>query len=133
MIRRLLMSGGVLAALALPCSAQEIDCAAPTNQAEIATCITQSLRQAEADLDVACGLAWSRTVRIDDTLSAPQRGAEAALRNAQRAWIAYRDATCATEGFEHRGEAIEPMVVSLCIDRLTRTRSDGLRALAEAD
>ncbi len=122
---------GVFAAAAA--QAQDIDCTTPKDQAEIGHCIKIATEEAAAELDVAYGLAWSRMVRIDETLPAGRRGAEVALRNAQQNWIRYRDTTCASEGFEHAGEEIEPMVVSLCSERLTRARIEDLRAIAQPD
>lgn len=53
------------------------------------------------------------------------------LLAAQRAWIAYRDAHCASEGFEARNGSLEPLLVSTCKTHLTEQRTQQLRSLAE--
>jgi uncharacterized protein YecT (DUF1311 family) len=56
---------------------------------------------------------------------------EAKLREAQRAWIVFRDAHCTVEGYDQaRGGSMEPMVYHGCRARLTRERT---RQLEEVD
>ena len=57
---------------------------------------------------------------------------EAVLRQAQRAWLTFRDAQCTYEGYgEARGGSMEPMVYSGCRARLTRERIAQLAAVGE--
>ena len=49
------------------------------------------------------------------------------LRDAERSWIAYRDATCKAESSLYRGGTIMPSVRSRCILRLTRRRISDLK------
>jgi uncharacterized protein YecT (DUF1311 family) len=49
------------------------------------------------------------------------------LREAQRAWIAYRDATCRAEAGIYRGGTIMPSVGMRCILRLSRQRIADLK------
>ncbi|WP_252257584.1 lysozyme inhibitor LprI family protein [Erythrobacter aurantius] len=53
------------------------------------------------------------------------------LLEAQRAWIAYRDAHCRSEGYSARGGSLEPLLVSTCKIHLTELRTAQLRELAE--
>lgn len=53
------------------------------------------------------------------------------LLTAQRAWIAYRDAHCRSEGYYARGGSLEPLLVSTCKTQLTRQRTQQLRELTE--
>ena len=46
----------------------------------------------------------------------------ATLLEAQRAWIAFRDAHCDYSGFEARGGSMEPMLVGYCLEQLTLER-----------
>lgn len=55
------------------------------------------------------------------------------LLTAQRAWIAFRDAHCASEGYLFRGGSGEPMMISGCKAGLTIERTQQLRALVEFD
>ena len=54
----------------------------------------------------------------------------ATLLEAQRAWIAFRDAHCRSEGYDARGGSLEPLLVSTCKTRLTQARTEQLRELA---
>jgi len=53
------------------------------------------------------------------------------LLAAQRAWIAYRDTQCASEGYYARGGSLEPLLVSTCKTKLTEDRTEQLRFLIE--
>lgn len=53
------------------------------------------------------------------------------LLTAQRAWIIYRDAHCASEGFRAAGGSLQPLLVSTCKTDLTQDRTAALKALAE--
>jgi uncharacterized protein YecT (DUF1311 family) len=53
------------------------------------------------------------------------------LRDGQRAWIAYRDAGCAAEGYLSHGGSIEPMVVAYCLARVTKTRAEEIWMLSQ--
>lgn len=61
--------------------------------------------------------------------AADRRGTGAALLDAQRGWLRYRDATCAGERDEYAGGSIADMVYWQCMDRLTIGRNAELRAL----
>lgn len=45
------------------------------------------------------------------------------LREAQRAWIRFRDAECELQASEVRGGSMEPMVHALCLAQLTEERA----------
>lgn len=53
------------------------------------------------------------------------------LLEAQRAWIAFRDAHCRSEGYYARGGSLEPLLVSTCKTALTNVRTEQLRLLVE--
>lgn len=48
------------------------------------------------------------------------------LRQAQRAWLPYRDLTCQMEAADYAGGSIAPMIASLCLARLTERRTRDL-------
>src|SRR6478672_5902751 len=54
-------------------------------------------------------------------------GEEATLREAQRAWVAFRDAHCRLESFEARGGSMQPMIDGNCRAAITRARTAELR------
>jgi uncharacterized protein YecT (DUF1311 family) len=70
-------------------------------------------------------------IRIDSDLPASQRGAEIALRDAQRAWITFRDQACVAEAYSWRGGSGEPMIYASCQESLTRRRVEDLIGLAQ--
>jgi len=53
------------------------------------------------------------------------------LLEAQRGWLRYRDAHCRVDGYIARGGTLEPLLVSSCKARLTRMRTEELKALVE--
>jgi uncharacterized protein YecT (DUF1311 family) len=129
----------LLVALALQASldarAREFHCDDPQNQMEMNVCAQIDFERADAELNAV----WRQVVaaaRIADREI--QRGydqrptSEAKLREAQRAWIIFRDAHCTVQGYdEARGGSMEPMVYGACRAELTRQRIAQLRALSE--
>ncbi len=125
------MRGLALALLfATPVAAQEVDCANAVAQMELTYCAEQDWMRADADLNAAYGPARQAMQRIDADLPEAERGAEAQLKAAQRAWIAFRDAGCTAEGYRMHGGSAEPMVIYACRARLTEARVADLRDLA---
>ena len=57
-------------------------------------------------------------------------GEEASLREAQRAWVTFRDAHCRLQSFEARGGSMQPMLLSQCKAYLTELRTEQLRNLS---
>ncbi|KGF70946.1 hypothetical protein LL06_02375 [Hoeflea sp. BAL378] len=103
------------------------DCIDPQAQVEMTYCAGLDYETADAELNEL----WPEVVaaaRQDDEYVAEQAKSmgvpttEEALRTAQRAWIAFRDAQCDYEAYEVFGGTAQPMVGSLCLARLTRER-----------
>lgn len=111
--------------------AQEVDCENAVSQMEMTYCAEQEWIAADADLNAAYRLARDAMRQIDSDLSAEQRGAEQYLKEAQLAWISFRDAACAAEGYLMHGGSAEPMVIYSCRARLTQQRAEDLWSLAE--
>lgn len=126
-----LVSGCFLALTALPAAAQDVDCATAELQMELTYCAEQDWLAADADLNAAYAVARKLMQGIDSDLEASQRGAADYLRDGQRAWVMFRDATCAAEGYTVRGGSAEPMVIYGCRARLTEQRTADLKAMAE--
>jgi uncharacterized protein YecT (DUF1311 family) len=55
-----------------------------------------------------------------------------ALREAQRAWITFRDKACEAEGFAMRGGSAEPLLVYGCMRQLTEERTGHLTVMVQA-
>lgn len=111
--------------------AQDIDCENAMTQMDMTLCAGQAFEEADADLNDAYGQARAAMQAMDDALAPPDRGADDALRKAQRAWVAFRDLACDAEGFVVRGGSMEQMMILTCLDRLTRQRAEDLWTLAE--
>ncbi|KQO70350.1 lysozyme inhibitor LprI family protein [Methylobacterium sp. Leaf88] len=53
--------------------------------------------------------------------------AQAGLREAQKAWLPFRDKTCALEAQGTEGGSMQPMVIASCLTVLTTERTKALR------
>ena len=103
------------------------DCIDPQDQYSMTYCASVDYENADAELnrlwpDVVAA-AKSNDEYVADL--ARDRGVPTtleALRTAQRAWIAFRDAQCEYEAYEAFGGTAQPMVGSLCLARVTRER-----------
>lgn len=98
--------------------AQTLDCDQAQTQAAMNTCAEQALQAADADLNQSYAALMNQIT--------PE--GQAALRSAQRAWIAYRDAQCSFESAGSAGGSAHAMVVSSCLDALTRAQTARLSA-----
>lgn len=112
-------------------AAQEnIDCGYPVNQMEMTFCAQKGWQEADAELNAVYKEAMSAMKETDSYLPDDMKGAASALRDAQRAWIPYRDKACEAYGFQARGGSMEPMLVYGCLATLTRQRVEELKDLA---
>ncbi len=112
--------------LASPGAAQQVNCVNPMTQVEINFCAETDYRAADAELNRAYNVAREMMRQVDADLPAPQRGAEVALRDAQRAWITFRDQACLAEAHVWTGGSGYPMVFYGCQSRVTRQRAADL-------
>lgn len=124
-----LVLAAVLALWAGIATGQDWNCADPGNlpQQGMNYCAHQDYLVADAELNEVYG-------QVRAYLSAaetrPDGKTEAeVLRDAQRAWIPFRDLACDLEGGLFRGGSMEPFIVSSCLTRLTRDRTRDLRFL----
>ncbi len=124
----LLLSAGAAAAQD---AAQDVDCQNAQAQMEMTYCAEQDWLAADAALNTAYKAARAAMQSVDAELPKAERGAEENLRTAQRAWVTFRDAACAAEGYPMHGGTAEPMVIYGCRARLTEARTEDLRSLAE--
>ena len=131
------MIGSATLALALLAVSQqagdEAICGDAPNQSAMNRCAAQTFEAADAELNrvwrVVIAEARESDREMGETDGRP--GSEAVLRDAQRAWITFRDAHCTWEGYAFRGGSMEPMIFSLCRTAVTRDRTGQLRAGAE--
>src|SRR5688572_16892875 len=106
---------------------QEHQCDSPQSQADMNACAAIDFEQADAELNVAWRTAIASAQEDDRDLDREfdrRPTTEAKLREAQRAWIVFRDAHCTVESYgEARGGSMESMVFDGCRAQLTRERT----------
>lgn len=112
-------------------TAAHADCDNAYMQAEITLCLEEERARADARLNEVYAEAMTALRAMDAALSPEDRGAEMALRAAQRNWIIFRDTACEAEGYLMRGGSGETMVVVGCQARLTEARIADLEILTE--
>ena len=131
---RLFIAGFLTAVLfSLPAIAQDLDCEDPQSQEEMTGCAGLAFEDADRRLNEV----WPRLVEIaqDNDFLGVDDGRpsyEETLREAQRAWIGFRDANCTFEGFQARGGTMEPMLIGDCLARMTEARIMELTDLIQA-
>ena len=129
MISTLLLA---LAVQGAPAQAEEPDCRDPQAQIEMNICARIDFEHADAELNRVYREAIAGARQSDreiDRSTDRLPTFEQVLREAQRAWVTFRDAQCTDEGFgEARGGSMEPMVEWACRARLTRERIAQLSA-----
>ena len=128
------MISTLLLALALQGSldaqARAHNCTDAQSQMDMNFCAEIDFERADADLNAAWreAIAGARAADRDIDRQSDQRATdEAKLREAQRAWLIFRDAQCTVEGYGERGGSMEPMVYNACRARITRERTAQLR------
>ncbi|AKH44215.1 uncharacterized protein YecT (DUF1311 family) [Altererythrobacter atlanticus] len=107
----------------------EWNCDDPVQQQEMNWCAQQDFLAADEALNTQWDATASRMKQRDmvyDTSHDGRPGYFEQLLEAQRAWLKYRDAHCATDGYLARGGSLEPLLVATCKTALTKTRIEEL-------
>ena len=118
--------------LASAASAQEIDCANAVTQSDMNQCAYADWEAADADLNTAYQAAMELLQGWDADLPEDEQGGAAALKDAQRAWITFRDKACEAEGYAMKGGSAEPLLVYGCMRQLTEDRTGQLQAMVDS-
>lgn len=126
----------LLAVLAAGAAAAEpkLNCDDPQTQMELNFCAAEDAKKADAALNRQWTVTSAAMKAQDKAGYAPKDGRPgyfAALLEAQRAWIKFRDLECRVEGFAMRGGSAESMVYSGCLAEVTRARTAQLKMIAE--
>lgn len=126
-----------LALILLTAQDPQWNCENPQAQQEMNFCAAQDFERADAELNAAYRAAIESARQADreyaglaDGAGGPTDGGpgeEATLREAQSAWVSFRDAHCRLESFEARGGTMQPMLDAGCRATLTRARTAELR------
>lgn len=109
----------------------EIDCGNPGTQVELNQCAVQAWEKADAELNRAYQEAMANMKEADSFYPDDMKGAADALKEAQRAWIPFRDKACVSYGFLAHGGSMEPQLIYDCKTRRTRERTEELRELVK--
>ena len=117
--------------LTFPAQAQNWNCDNPQVQQEMNYCSEQEWKEADRRLNAEYRKARAAMQNLDDLFPEDQRGAAVALRDAQRAWIAFRDKACEAEGWLFKGGTMEPLIYWSCMSSLTEQRTESLKTLSE--
>lgn len=108
----------LFAAPALAGDADDIDCNKAMTQIDMDMCANRDYQAADKKLnDVYRKL----MAALDD------KGYQAKLKTAERAWIQYRDTECTFEVAQNEGGTIYPMAYSGCVTKLTDARTKELQ------
>lgn len=92
-------------------------CADAQSQAEMTICAGKEYKSADATLN-----------QVYRQLVAKLNDEERAeLKDAQTAWLKYRDANCTFVADQYKGGTIRPMIEALCLADVTRNRTAELR------
>ncbi|MEP9387525.1 lysozyme inhibitor LprI family protein [Mesorhizobium sp. KR9-304] len=113
-----------LATIGLPASALSQECD-PEDESQMGMniCADAAYRAADARLNKAYGAVRAAT---DDNA-----GSRRLLVEAQRAWIAFRDAECAFSTEDSKEGSIYPMLMAECLESVTDERTKQLEAYIE--
>ena len=93
-------------------------CANPKTQGEMNQCAADDYQAADAALNQV----YQKLTSLLD------EGEKAELKEAESAWIKYRDAHCRFVSDEYKGGTAEPMVYDGCLTDVTKNRTTELRA-----
>ena len=121
-------AGLVFAAVlaAAPVRAQTLDCSAPQDQQSMNACARIDWEQADARLNAVWRDVMGRLKAVDATAGEGEVPVSKLLRDAQRAWIEFRDTACLAESAPMRGGSAERLLFWGCMARMTRQRTQEL-------
>jgi uncharacterized protein YecT (DUF1311 family) len=128
------MKSIALALLLLPGAAlaQDVTCDPNGPQIALNMCAQQDWDKADAELNRVYKLAVAAMKEMDSYYDdKADKIGESTLREAQRAWVTFRDLACEAESFPFHGGSAEPMVYSSCMANLTRARTADLQTIVD--
>lgn len=107
-----------------------LDCTNPTTQVEMTGCASKAWEEADANLNRVYVRAVTAARDRDGYLAEEAVTNEEILRDAQRAWVPFRDAACEAEATLARGGTLSNQLFYICLERLTRIRTEDLQYYA---
>lgn len=104
---------------------QADECSDAEDQATMNQCAAKDFQDADTELN---GLYHQARQRIGDDMNARNL-----LRDAERSWVAFRDAECAFAASGVEGGSIYPMIYDACLADLTQARVSQLTDYLSAE
>jgi uncharacterized protein YecT (DUF1311 family) len=128
---------GIAALLAWTGVAQAQPKSAPAGSIEYSRCVASS-GQRDAAVAECERTEFRRQDQVLNTVYKQLEGkldasGKSKLRDAQRAWIAFRDSQCAYERAREEGGTLAPRLEASCLKRLTGVRVQDLRQMLGAE
>ena len=108
-----------------------LDCSNPQNQSTMNRCAFLDFEAADIELNAIWPAARKANATFAEYLPENLKADEKALLEAQRAWIKFRDAHCASIALPNVGGTIYPLIYNSCRADVTRQRTEQLRELVD--
>lgn len=109
----------------------DLDCSQPQEtQTGMNICAGEDYKQADAALNAAYKRAQASMKEFLSYDAAKAKAGKKKLIEAQRAWIKFRDLACEVEGLSSEGGTIQPLMISTCLTKLTKRRTEDLLELS---
>lgn len=109
----------------------KLNCADAQTQYAMNKCAYLDYLVADKDLNEMYKRARDAMLELNEVLPGDALPAEKSLLFAQRAWLRYRDLACENEGYMFYGGTMASLIVSTCLERLTRRRIADLQGLVD--
>ena len=93
-------------------------CANPLSQFEMNQCAGKAFRSADATMNQVYR-------KLVSTLNEDEK---AQLKEAQLAWLKYRDTNCEFVADQYKGGSIRPLIEATCLGDMTKSRTTELKA-----
>jgi len=93
-------------------------CAAGQSQAEMTMCWGKEYKAADAKLNKT----------YQDFMSKLDESEKVRLKNAQLAWLKYRDTNCEFVADQYKGGSMRPMIAAMCLADVTNARVNELKS-----
>nr|BFD44373.1 DUF1311 domain-containing protein [Pseudomonas sp. FFPRI_1] len=104
--------------------AASLDCTQISVSEQVDRCAQQDKERADAALNQSYQALLERVHNLYPSSLLQEQEYLGKLKNAQRAWIKYRDSTCVLEAFEvEPGKPAHATLINLCVTRLSNERT----------
>lgn len=119
----------LLAITQFSAAAPDLDCDNAMTQHAMNRCAAIAYERADAELNNLWREVRQQMRDQEEVVDDGRPSSWETLLEAQRSWIVFRETHCRLEGYDARGGSLEPLLVSSCLEKLTRQRIEQLEAL----